>query len=335
VNPPASLSTDVAVTSLSAPGSLTQGNTASIGVTVQNVGQLDVGASFNVVLTDVTAGVTIGTQTITGLTVGASSTLSFNWNTTGASLGGHTLTASHTLTDDNAANNQRSATVTVSPRFTDVALTSFTGPASVTQGNTASFGVTIQNVGEQDVSTSFDVVLTDATTGVTIGTQTVAGLAVGASSTLNFSWNTAGVATGGHTLIARQMLADGNSANNARAAGITVNPPSVHVGDLDGSFSTSANTWSATVEVTVHDANHNLVSGATVSGNWSPSNPANQCTTGGNGICSIVYASIPKATKSVSFAVNGVTRTGYTYQPTANHDPDGSSNGTTIFVTRQ
>ena len=64
--------------------------------------------------------------------------------------------AGHSLTDDNAANNQRSTTVTVNPKLIDIALTSLTGPASVTQGNTANIGVTVQNVGEQDVSASFD-----------------------------------------------------------------------------------------------------------------------------------------------------------------------------------
>jgi hypothetical protein len=35
---------------------------------------------------------------------------------------------------------------------------------------------------------------------------------------------------------------------------------------------------------------------------------------------------------SVSFTVNNLSKTGYTYQPSANHDPDGDSNGTTIAV---
>ncbi|MBI4502871.1 MAG: hypothetical protein HY700_17125, partial [Gemmatimonadetes bacterium] len=331
--------TDIAVTSLSGPASVTQGNTANMTVIVQNVGEQDVGTSFDVVLTDAAAGVAIGTQVVPGLSIGASATLSFAWNTTGSSLGGHTLVAAHSVPDDNAGNNQRSVSVTVNPKLTDIALTSLTGPASVTQGNTANFGVTVQNVGEQDVTTSFDVVLTDATIGVTIGTQTVAGLALGASSALSFSWSTAGAATGGHTLIARQMLADGNSTNNSRAIGITVNPPSVHVADLDGFTSSSANAWSAIVEVTVHDANHNPVNGATVRGSWSLSGSStNECTTGalgGNGTCSVLFSSIPKSTKSLAFAVSGVIHSADTYQPSANHDQDGSSNGTTIFVNWQ
>src|SRR5947199_1452582 len=224
VNPPPS--TDVAVTAVNAPAAVTQGSAATIGVTVQNVGGVNVSSSFNIVLTDATAGVTLGTQTVAGLSVGALSTLSFNWNTTSAALGAHTLVATHSLTDDNAANNTRSAVVTVNPQPTDLALTGITAPARVTQGDTARVVVTVQNVGGQDVSTNFDVVLTDGTAGgVTVGTQTIAGLAVGASATRTFNWNTAGVATNGHILIATQKLADNNSTNNSVAIAITVNPP--------------------------------------------------------------------------------------------------------------
>src|SRR5438552_1104848 len=224
VNPPPS--TDVAVTAVNAPAAVTQGSTAAIGVTVQNVGGLNVSTSFDVVLTDATAGVTLGTQTVAGLSVGALSTLTFNWNTTSAALGAHTLVATHSLTDDNAANNTRSAVVTVNPQPTDLALTGITAPARVTQGDTARVVVTVQNVGGQDVSTNFDVVLTDGTAGgVTVGTQTIAGLAVGASATRTFNWNTAGVATNGHILIATQKHADNNSTNNSVAIAITVNPP--------------------------------------------------------------------------------------------------------------
>jgi CARDB protein len=326
---------DVAVTSLTGPASVIQGNTATLSVTVQNVGQQDVGMSFTVVLTDATAAGPIGSQTVSGLTVGASATLTFSWNTTGAALGSHTLTASHSLADGNAANDQRSTAVTVNSKLMDVALTSLTGPASVTQGDTAHFGVTVKNAGGLDVGSSFDVVLTNAATGATIGAQTVPGLAAGAGATLDFPWNTAGVAATGYTLMARQMLADGNPSDDAGQIGITVKPPSVHVGNLNGSAISSSTTWAATVEITAHDVHHNLLNGVTVSGSWG--SLTSSCTTGetgGNGTCKVVYASIPISTYLVSFAVNSMTSSGYTYQYSANHDPDGSSNGTTVFVRR-
>src|SRR5258706_1634103 len=156
-------STDVAVTSLTAPTSVNKGSTATIGVTVQNIGGLNVPGTFTVVLTDQSAGVTLGTQTVSGLTVGASATRSFSWNTATADLGGHTLVATHSLSDDNAGNNQRSATVNVLAAPADIAVASITAPSQVTVGDTAAIVVTVQNVGGQDVTANFDVVLTDGT----------------------------------------------------------------------------------------------------------------------------------------------------------------------------
>ena len=330
--------TDVAVTNVSAPSSVIQGNMAAVGVTVQNVGGQNVASSFNVVLTDATTGATIGTQAVNGLATGASATVSFNWSTTGAALGGHTLVATQGLVDDNATNNQGSVTVNVTPQPVDLALASITAPAQVTQGDTAPVVVTVQNVSAQDVTTNFDVVLTDGTAGNAIlGTQTISGLGAGASATRTFNWNTAGVATNGHILIATQMLADNNSSNNARAISITVNQPSLHVGNLNGFAASNGNTWTATVQITVHDYRHNLVSGATLHGMWNGSGPDVACSTtaGSNGICSVVLSSIPNSTKLVSYAVTGLTLAGYVYQPSANHDPDGSSNGFSVTVKRQ
>ncbi len=52
------------------------------------------------------------------------------------------------------------------------------------------------------------------------------------------------------------------------------------------------------------------------------------------GTCAITFAPIPTSTFLVSFAVTGMTISGYVYKSAANHDPDGSSNGSTIFVRR-
>jgi hypothetical protein len=334
--------TDLAVTAVSAPAAVLKGNTPTIAVTVQNVGGLTVGGTFNVVLTDATAGVTIGTQTVAGLAVGATATRSFSWSTTSAALGGHTLVATQSLTDDNAANDQRSAVVTVNPQPADINLASITAPGAVTQGDTVPVVVTVQNVGGQDVSTSFDVVLTDGTAGnATIGTQTISGLAMGASATQTFNWNTAGAALNGHTLFATQKLADANSSNDARAIGITVSSPSVHVGNLQGSSDTSGGTaWSAIVVITAHDAKHNPLNGVTVHGNWNGSSADSTCVTsdaggGGTGTCSVVLSGNPNTSRFASFAVTALTLSGYVYKSSANHDPDGSSNGFSIILRRQ
>jgi len=334
VNP---ISTDVAVSAISAPATVTRGSTATIGVTIQNSGGLAVTNSFNVVLTDATAGVTIGTQAVTSLAANTSVIRSFSWSTANATVGGHTLVASHTLTDQNAANNQRSVSVSVVITPADVGLASISAPSQVTIGDTVPVVVTVQNVGGQDIASNFDVVLTDGgASGPVVGTLTVAGLAAGASATGTFNWSTAGVAMGSHTLIATQKFVDNNSSNNARAIGIAVNPPSMHVGNLDGvaATATTGDVWSATVTITAHDAKHSLFGGVTVSGSWYPGSSVSQCVTSETGTCTVVLSSIPIATRMVSFSVSGMTLTGAVYKPAANHDPDGSSNGYSITVKR-
>ena len=225
---------------------------------------------------------------------------------------------------------------------TDVAVTSVNAPTSVNQGATASVVVTVRNVGNQSV-TGFDVSLQDVTDNVAIGTpQTVTGLLPGASAQQTFTWNTTSSSLQTHTLTATHTLADDNPANNTLSATTTVNAAGtatgMHIGDLDGSTSRSANSWSATVEVTVHDANHNVLNGATVKGVWSVSGlNSNTCTTGetgGNGTCIMLFPSLSLSTPSVTFRIQKVTKTGQFYNSSDNHDVDGGTNGTGIKVNR-
>ncbi len=148
--------------------------------------------------------------------------------------------------------------------LTDVAVTSVSAPSSINQGATASIVVTVKNVGNQSVG-SFNVSLQDATDNVAVGTpQPVTGLFPGASVSQTFSWNTTSSSIGAHTLTATQSLStavDQNPANDALSATSTVNPAGtatgMHIGDLDGTTSRGSTSWSATVEITVHDVNHN------------------------------------------------------------------------------
>ncbi len=224
--------------------------------------------------------------------------------------------------------------------LTDVAVTSVSAPASVTIGATAAIAVSVRNVGNQPVASSFDVTLVDATDAATIGTQTVGGLGAGASVTLQFTWNTTGASLGSHTLTATQGFSDENAANDQASRTVIVNSPSVgmHVGDLDAFPMRGATSWSATVEIAVHDASHNPLNGATVVGNWSRTGlNANTCTTGsggGNGTCIVLFPSIPLSAPQIRFTVTRVTKSGSTYQSGANHDADGNSNGTFIIVAR-
>src|SRR5204863_9486874 len=166
--------TDIALTGITAPGRVGQGDTAHVIVTVKNVGEVDVGTSFTVVLTDGTNGnAVLGTQTVTSLAIGVSTTVDFPWNTAGAATNGHTLFATQQLPDANSSNNAIGISVIVNSPA-DIAVTGVSAPAAVIQGGTAAIGVTVQNIGGQNVSSNFDLTLTDATTGLTIGTQTIA-----------------------------------------------------------------------------------------------------------------------------------------------------------------
>jgi hypothetical protein len=104
--------TDLATTAVSAPASVTEGETVEVGVTVENVGNQDVD-QFTVSLWDDTDNVEIGSQLFPGLNAGANAAVAFQWTTTGSSIGDHSLRAFHSLVDDDAANDEATATVAV------------------------------------------------------------------------------------------------------------------------------------------------------------------------------------------------------------------------------
>jgi hypothetical protein len=101
---------DVAVTGISVPASVAEGSTVQVGVTVQNVGTVLVGA-FSVTLED--GETVIGKEpTTTGLDPGESETLAFQWNASG--IGDHELVAFHDLGDEEPSNDTVNVTVKVS-----------------------------------------------------------------------------------------------------------------------------------------------------------------------------------------------------------------------------
>ena len=224
---------------------------------------------------------------------------------------------------------------------TDLAITSVGAPTSATQGNTVNVSVAVQNVGNQDTPAGVPVTLTDATDGAAIGTLTLQALRAGAAVTLVFPWNTTTSSLGTHTLTAQLDLGDDtNPTNNQASTSVILSAASliIHVGDLDATTSRSGGNWSATVTITVHDADHNPLNGATVVGHWSQvGTNSDTCTTGelgGNGTCIVLFPSLKRSVASVNMTVVSVTYAGRTYDRTFNHDPDGDSNGTTIKVLR-
>jgi serine protease AprX len=111
-------------------------------------------------------------------------------------------------------------------------------------------------------------------------------------------------------------------------------PLSMHVGDLDDtSVSLSSTRWRARATIRVHDGDHALLPGAVVRGRFGPNGPVVTCTTGTGGACTLTR-DLKKTRASIVFIVVGLSKSGYTYVATNNHDPDGDSDGTRITVTR-
>jgi thermitase len=112
--------------------------------------------------------------------------------------------------------------------------------------------------------------------------------------------------------------------------------PTMHVGDLDGSnVSIVPDLWRAIVVIAVHNSNETGVAKATVTGTWSGGyTGTGSCTTTNAGTCSIFSAKISLSASSLTFTVTGVTHASLSYDASANHDPDGDSDGTSITVLR-
>lgn len=108
----------------------------------------------------------------------------------------------------------------------------------------------------------------------------------------------------------------------------------MHVGDMDGtSWKLNKKKWKASVTIAVHDADHDPVVNATISGSWSGGYSSSaSCTTDGSGQCSVTTGVISTKKSGVTFTVNSVSHGTFTYQPSDNHDPDGDSNGSQITV---
>jgi hypothetical protein len=144
---------------------------------------------------------------------------------------------------------------------------------------------------------------------------------------------------GGHPY---SLLSPYSSADRYALPGIeptpTPTPPAngSHVGDLDGSsFSVNSRYWGASVTITILDDNGIPVADANVSGNWSGGISGNAaCTTSGSGTCTVTSSNVRKNKGSVVFAVSNVGHATLVYNPEANRDPDGDSDGTTITVSR-
>ena len=133
----------------------------------------------------------------------------------------------------------------------------------------------------------------------------------------------------------RAFNGGGLSAWSNVATATTSAPAGLHVGNLEGTRTVSRRNWSATVTITIHDAGHTPVSGAVVKATWSgAASGSASATTNSNGTCTLSKANLKLTAAGVTLTVTSVTKSGFTYLASANHDPDGSSNGTKITIAR-
>lgn len=152
-------------------------------------------------------------------------------------------------------------------------------------------------------------------------------------------WDTTTTTDGDHTVTAEVTASDGATASDQIAVTVandSTTTDTVHVGDLDATTSEQGAEWGTTVTVTVHDGAHQPVGGASVVGTWElpdGSRTTDECETGADGTCTVSTSGLHKRDKSVTFTVDDVQHA-TAYDPSANHDPDGDSDGTTIRVTR-
>ena len=108
----------------------------------------------------------------------------------------------------------------------------------------------------------------------------------------------------------------------------------VHVQDIDATgISAGTNQWRIWMRVYVSDVNEQPVAGATVHLGFT-NGGLGTCVTASNGACTVTSPAYSMGSGAKWGWVRNITRAGVTYYHPANHAPDGTSNGTSIAVTR-
>jgi PKD repeat protein len=126
---------------------------------------------------------------------------------------------------------------------------------------------------------------------------------------------------GGGTFTVGLTVTDDKGSTGTASQAVTVQAPttaSIHVAALSGQgTSVNRNFWRADVTATVKDTSGNLISGATVTGSFSPGG-SKSCTTGPAGTCVLASDNLRTNIASVTFTVGGVTHATLQYDSSSN-----------------
>ena len=216
------LSHDVAVTSLSAPSPVLVGAAEPVLVGVSNNGTVE--ESFAVSLSDSLSSSISAAQSVT-LAAGGSTTLTFSWTPNEAGTHVLTASASEVAGESNTSNNSKSQSVSVQEPVHNIAVNSLSAPASATIGDSLTLNVSVSNTGTFDET--FTVSVNASPAGGSISASQEITLLAGASTTLNFTWDTSGAPAGDYVLTASAEAVPGesNTADNSASAGVTLSEP--------------------------------------------------------------------------------------------------------------
>lgn len=207
----------------------------------------------------------------------------------------------------------------------DIGITTVDAPSSVVQGERADISVTVKNFGNQQVSDTISVTLTDDTDENTLTSENVSMLAPDSSRSFTYNWNTEEASVGEHTLTAVHDYEDNEHANDTTTVSITIEEPAdndIAVSEIDTPSSaiqgddvsvevTLQNTGGITVSEEVNISLENLTNGTEVG-----TQTINEIEPGGT------------TTLTYSWNTDGASTGDHELQATHDYHDDNSENNT-------
>ncbi|MEX2363523.1 MAG: CARDB domain-containing protein, partial [Balneolaceae bacterium] len=224
---------DIAITRFNVPSEIERGQAAEIELRVTNTGVDTINDEVSITLTNLTTGDIIGQETIDpGFEAGSSTSFLIQMPTGSLNPGEFTIEASHNFEDNTPDNNTGTRSITVTepdiPDESNIGISSINVTTSASQGEIVDIEVIIENSGNNDVNSAFEITLVDETDGNSIETQQIeGGINAGESTGRTFSWNTENASLEEHTLVVSHSFDDGSTADNAASANITITEPEI------------------------------------------------------------------------------------------------------------